>query len=169
MGRAKPAPKTEKLKNRLKPEEDEEEDDVEDNEGGEVEPTTLDGQKFLPDGNGGTLAPIKILELESAAENFRGLKERIGDLKEKLDIELYPKLRDAFLKYRPQLGAAGVYTYFDAKDEKREVAMDTEPKVSVRKVKVKKAKKGREQDANGIISGEAAADVDLEVGNENVA
>ena len=109
-------------------------------------------QTYLPDGDGGNLAPVKIEAIETAAENWRGLRERIADLKEKLDIDLYPKLKEAFIANKHLLGPSGVYQYYDANDEKREVAMDEEPKVSVRKVK--KPKKNEDGDeGHGINPG----------------
>ncbi len=133
MGRAKPAPKPKELPNRLE---------------GETEETVRKKAAYLPDGGGGSLEPPKIPELEDAAEAHRGLRKRIADLKEKLDGEVYGRLRDAYDKHRDLLGPAGVYIYEDADGERREVAKDAEPKVSVRKVK-----KPKKVEANGIVSG----------------
>jgi hypothetical protein len=139
VGRPKPAPKPKKLPNRLKGE------------------TDVKDDGFLPDGNGGSLAPVRIKELEDAAEAHRGLRERIADLKEKLDGEVYARLRDAYDKHREELGPAGVYRYEDANGDIREVAKDADPKVSVRK-----PKKEKKVEANGIVSGGDVDDLEDE-------
>lgn len=110
-------------------------------------------QGFLPDGDGGNLAPLEIAEITDAAEAYRVKKEERQLLKEQED-DLYEKLKDAMTENLAKLGPSKKYQYLDGNDIRREVCFG-EPGITVRKVK--KVKAGDPGDGMGIVS-----DPDLE-------
>ena len=115
---------------------------------------------FLPDGDGGSLAPLEIAEITDAAEAYRVKKEERQLLKEQED-ELYEKLKDAMTDNLAKLGPSRKYQYLDGNDVRREVSFG-EPGITVRKVK--KVKGGDPGDGMGIVS-----DPDLEDDLDNDA
>lgn len=92
-------------------------------------------QPYLPDGNGETLAPPSIPEIDEAAEDYRDTM-----LKRKKVLESEVEKKDVLRKIMLQHKQSN-YRYEDSDGEQREVALDSEPGVTVRKVKEVKAKK----------------------------
>ncbi len=130
MGRPKPKPPDVPLENRLAPKDD--------SKPNRKTKGRAAQEQYLPDGEGGKIEPIRIPEIDDAAEAYRAAKKRREKLKEAED-EARVKLKELMLAHKDELGTPPKYRYYDKKDEEIEVAIDKDPGVSVRKPKKAKA------------------------------
>ncbi len=81
-------------------------------------------QKFLPDGNGGTLEPPSIKAIDDAADAYQAAKskrqKKALELKE-VELNCYDDLDKAMEKNLDKLGEARVYFYDDASGKRKQI------------------------------------------------
>lgn len=98
--------------------------------------------EFLPDGDGGTLAPPSIREIDEAADAYQIAKQKRVDkaleLKEKENVA-YDALDQAMSKHLDELGAARTYTY-TCRNDKRKVIRYGKARISIKTAKAERVK-----------------------------